>query len=522
MDFDFVSLLLGLVIGLAVGVIALLIYYNLGFSKKKTEIENDSAKAKEEAKALLAKAEKNGESRKRELLLQAKEEINKSKQSIERDARSRQSSLDKERNRVEQKENELDNRSRNLAKQERELAAEEVRIQNKREEVDKLEGEQLSKLEEIAGLTVDQARENLMSSAENVYRRDLAVLYSHLEDEMNNKADRYAEDVVITSMQRYASDYVSDNTVSVVDLPNDEMKGRIIGREGRNIKSFQNITGVDVIIDDTPEAVILSCFNPIRREIAVIAMERLVKDGRVHPTSIEVAVEKAEKEVEKTMRDQGEKAALSTGLVGITNEEINLLGRLYYRTSYGQNVLQHSLEVSELAGNIASELGLDVNIAKRAGLFHDIGKALDFENDGTHVELGVEIAERNNEDPIIVNAIAAHHGDTDGTSPYAGIIITADTLSAARPGARRESVENYIKRIQALEDIATSFEGVEKCYAIQAGREIRVIVIPELMSEEETRLTGYEISRRIEEELKYPGQVKVNMIRETRYESIAK
>lgn len=521
-DFDLISLILGLVIGLAVGVIALLIYYNLGFSKKKTQIETDSENAINEANALLAKAEKDGESRKRELLLQAKEKINKTKHDLEMDARSRQSSLDKERNRIEQKESELDKRSASVDKFENKLKKTEEEIQAKYENVSKLEEEQITKLEEIAGLTVEQAKDNLMSSAELVYRRDLAVLYQHQKEEIDAKAERYAEEAVVTAMQRYASDYVSDNTVSVVTLPNDEMKGRIIGREGRNIKSFQNITGVDVIIDDTPEAVILSCFNPIRREIAVNAMERLVKDGRVHPTSIEAAVEKAEKDIGKTIREEGERAALSTGLVGITNEEVELLGRLHYRTSFGQNVLQHSLEVAELAASVAAELGLNIDIAKRVGLFHDIGKAVDFEREGSHVDLGVEIAKRNGESDIVVDAIASHHGDVETTSIYGELVIVADTLSAARPGARRESVESYVKRIQSLEDIANGFDGVDKSYAIQAGRELRVIVKPEEMSEAEMELTAYEIAKRIEEELNYPGQIKVNMIRETRYESLAK
>ena len=519
---DFISLIFGLVIGLAVGVISLLIYYNKGFSKKKTEIEANSEKAKKDAETLLASAEKQGESRKRELLLQAKEEIHKARIELERDSRSRQSSLDKERNRIEQKESELDKRSNALDNRDRKIHEMEVETERKYAKASEIEQEQITRLEEIANLTVEEARVNLMDSAEKLYRRDLAQLYTELENETKERADRYAEEIIVSSMQRYASDYVADNTISVVDLPNEEMKGRVIGREGRNIKSFQNITGVDVLIDDTPEAITLSCFNPLRREIARLAMERLVKDGRIHPTSIESAVERAEKEVSKTVKSVGEKAALSTGLVGISEEEIELLGKLNYRTSFGQNVLQHVLEVSELSGMLAAELGLDVDLAKRAGLFHDIGKAVDFEVEGSHVELGVEIAERNNEHPVVINTIASHHGDCEAESAIAVIVVVADTLSAARPGARRESVEAYIKRVKDLENIANSFNGIDKSYAIQAGRELRVIVKPEEMSEEEMKLTAYEISKRIEEELKYPGHIKVNMIRETRFTSLAK
>lgn len=520
--FDLGSLLIGLVIGLIVGALALIIYYNLGFSKKKQETEAKCEEAEKNAETLLAKAEKDGASRKRELLLEAKEEIHKAKNELERDSRSRQSSLDKERNKLEQKSSNLDKFSKELDSRDKNLSKAEADLEAKHKKADEIEAQKLSELEHIAGLTTDEAYEKLMDSAEKVYRRDLALIYTQLEDEMKAKADRFGEEIVVTSMQRYASDYVSDNTVSVVDLPNDDMKGRVIGREGRNIKTFQKITGVDVIVDDTPEAVILSCFNPLRRQIAVIAMEKLVKDGRIHPASIEAAVKKAEEEVDKEIKEVGERAALSTGLVGITNEEIEMLGRLQYRTSFGQNVLQHSLEVSELAGMIAAELNLDQNLAKRAGLFHDIGKAVDFEREGSHVDLGVEIMERNNEHPVVIDTVKTHHNDQEPGYAISVIAQVADTLSAARPGARSESAENYIKRVQGLEDIANSFDGIKKSYAIQAGRELRVFVEPDKMSEEETRLTGYEITKRIENELNYPGVVKVNMIRETRYTSTAK
>ncbi len=518
---DLTSLIIGLVVGLAGGVASILIYYNLGFSKKKTEIEAENVKAKKKAATLLANAEKNGESRKRELLLQAKEEIHKAKQELERDSRSRQSSLDKERNRIEQKESEVENREKKLDSRDENLSRLEKEVEDQLAKANELVESHNAELEKVASLSMEEAREQLLTTAEQIYRRDLAARYVQLEAEIDEKADRYAEEVIVTSMQRYASDFVADNTISVVSLPSDEMKGRIIGREGRNIKTFQKITGVDVIIDDTPEAITLSCFNPLRREVAKVALEKLVKDGRVHPTSIEAAVEKAENEVNKTIKSVGEKASLATGLVGITPEEIELLGKLNYRTSFGQNVLQHCLEVCELSGLLAAELGLDVQLAKRAGLFHDIGKASDFEMEGSHVELGVEIAERNNEDEVVINTIASHHGDTEPTSVIAVLVAAADALSAARPGARRESVETYMKRVQGLEDIANSFSGIEKSYAIQAGRELRVIVNPEQMSEEEMKLTAYEISKRIEEELNYPGHIKVNMIRETRFTSQA-
>ena len=519
---DIPSLLIGLVIGLAGGIIAVLAYYKLGFSKKQKAIEDAAKKSHDDAELLLANAEKNGESRKRELLLQAKEEIHKARVELEKDVRDRQSELARERNRIDQKESNLDRRLDQLSSQQSELDKSQNRLNDKIAKAEEIERQKVAELEQISGLSVSDARELVLESAEKTYRHDLALLFADMEEEFKQDADRRAKDIVVTSIQRYASDYVADNTVSVVSLPSDEMKGRIIGREGRNIRAFETATGVDMIIDDTPEAVILSCFNPVRREIARLALEKLVQDGRIHPGSIENMVEKARREVDQTIKDEGERAVLESGVLGLPGEIVNLLGRMRYRTSYGQNALKHSLEVCDLSGMMAAELGLDVQMAKRAGLLHDIGKSCDFEFEGSHIDLGIEMAKKYKEDPIVINSIASHHGDCEPTSAISVLVAAADALSAARPGARRENLETYIKRIEALEDIANSFDGVEKSYAIQAGRELRVIVQPEKVSDAEMQLKAFEICKRIEEELNYPGQIKVNMIRETRYSGLAR
>lgn len=519
---DIPSLLIGLVIGLAVGVIAVLVYYTKGFSKKQKAIQDADKKSHEDAELLLANAEKNGESRKRELLLQAKEEIHKARVELERDVRERQSELGRERNRIDQKESNLDRKLEQVSQQQSNLDKSQNLLDEKIRRAEEIEEQKVIELEQISGLSVSEARELVLQSAEQTYRHDLAVLFSQIEEEYKQNAEQRAKDVVVTSIQRYASDYVSDNTVSVVTLPSDEMKGRIIGREGRNIRAFETATGVDMIIDDTPEAVILSCFNPIRREIARLALEKLVQDGRIHPASIETMVEKAKREVDQTIRAEGERAVLESGVLGVPSELVNLLGRMRYRTSYGQNALKHSLEVCDLSGLMAAELGLDVQLAKRAGLLHDIGKSCDFEFEGSHIDLGIEMAKKYKEDETVINSIASHHGDVEPTSPISVLVAAADALSAARPGARRENIETYVKRIQALEEIANSFEGVEKSYAIQAGRELRVIVEPEKISDAEMELKAFEICKRIEEELNYPGQIKVNMIRETRFSGLAR
>ena len=377
-------------------------------------------------------------------------------------------------------------------------------------------------MERISGLSVTEARDQVLDEARQEYRHDMAVMLRQMQDETYETADREAKEIIVNSIQRYASDYVSETTVSVVDLPNEEMKGRIIGREGRNIRTLESLTGVDLIIDDTPEAVIISSFNPIRREIARLALERLVYDGRIHPSRIEDSVEKAKKEIDQSIKEAGEEAVFETGVVGLHPELIRLLGRMKYRTSYGQNVLKHSIEVCWLAGAMAAELNLDVSLAKRAGLLHDIGKATDFELEGSHVDIGTEIAKRYKENPVVVNAIASHHGDVEATDLISNLVAAADAISAARPGARRENVETYIKRIEKLEEIANSFEGVEKTYAVQAGREIRVMVKPDEVADKDMALKAHEISKRIESELTYPGMIKVQMIRESRVADYAK
>lgn len=519
---DFLSLIIGLVIGLAGGALAVFLLYKLGFSKKQKTMDDATVQSQKDAELLLANAEKNGESRKRELLLQAKEEIHKAKVELERDVKERQSELSRERNRIDQKENTLDQKLESLNRQKENVTEQELRLNARLAQVEQLENQKIAELERISGLSVDDARELVLESAEKTYRHDLGIRFTQVEDELKSQAESRAREVIVSTIQRYASDYVSENTVSVVTLPNDEMKGRIIGREGRNIRAFETATGVDMIIDDTPEAVILSCFNPIRREIARNTLEKLVQDGRIHPASIEATVEKATREVDQTIKQEGERAALESGVLGIPNEIVNLLGRMKYRTSYGQNALKHSLEVSDLSGMLAAELGLDVQLAKRAGLLHDIGKACDFELEGSHIDLGIEIAQKHKEHSVVINSIASHHGEVEPNSPISVLVAAADALSAARPGARRENLETYVKRIQALEEIANSFEGVEKCYAIQAGRELRVIVQPDKVSDAEMDLKAFEICKRIEEELSYPGQIKVNMIRETRASGIAR
>lgn len=516
------SLLIGLVIGLVVGAIVVYLIYRLGFSKEQKNIDVAKKESRKEADAILANAEKTGESRKRDLLLQAKEEIHKAKVELERDVRERQSELSRERNRLEQKENNLDKKTDQLNNQKEDMDKRERALVHKEESIARLEEKKVEELEAISGLSVHEAKSQVLESAELRYRHDLGVLFSHVEEELKSNAEHRAREVVVTTIQRYASDYVAENTVSVVSLPNEEMKGRIIGREGRNIRAFETASGVDMIIDDTPEAVILSCFNPIRREIARLALERLVHDGRIHPASIESALEKASRELEQTVKSEGQRAVLESGVLGIPNEIMNLLGRMKYRTSYGQNALKHSLEVSQITGMLAAELDLDVQLAKRAGLLHDIGKAIDFEVDGSHIDLGIELAKKHKEHDTVINSIASHHGEVEPNSPISVLVAAADALSAARPGARRENLETYIKRIQALEDIANSFAGVEKSYAIQAGRELRVIVRPEEISDAELDLRAFEICQRIEEELNYPGQIKVNMIRETRASGIAR
>ena len=515
-------LIIGLVLGILIGSIGMHIFYKQGLSAKQKQLAEDSEKAKAEAERIEAEAQKDAENRKRELLLQAKEEISKARVELEHDVREKRQELARERNKLEQKE---DNVEKQLQIAESKRAMYESKLEEAQRNVERtkeLEARKEHELENISGLSIAEAKNLVLDAAEKEYSHDMAVMLRQMEEKTKQDADKIAKDIIVTSIQRYASDYVSEATVSVVNLPNDEMKGRIIGREGRNIRAIETITGVDLIIDDTPEAVILSSFDPIRREVARITIEKLVSDGRIHPARIEEMANKARKEINQTIKQEGERAAYETGVMNLHPEIIKLLGKLKYRTSYGQNVLKHSIEVSFLAGMMAGELGLDVNFAKRAGLLHDIGKAVDFEQEGTHVQLGNDIVRKYHESDNVCNAVEAHHGDVEAKTAEAVLVAAADAISAARPGARRENLETYIKRIQKLEEIATSFDGVEKSYAIQAGREIRVIVEPEKVNDEEMILKARQICKKIEDELDYPGQIKVNIIRETRATDVAK
>ena len=519
---EWLYLIIGLVLGLILGGFLINLYYKKGLSKQQKDLQEEAAKAQADSSKILAEAQKEAENRKRELLLQAKEEISKARVELEHDVRDRKQELARERNKLEQKEDNVEkllvsaeNKRNDLEKKYQDVLETEARAKD-------LERRKAEELERVSGLSIAEARTLVLEAAEREYSHDMATMLKQMEEKTKQDADKIAKDIIVTSIQRYASDYVSEATVSVVNLPNDEMKGRIIGREGRNIRAIETITGVDLIIDDTPEAVILSSFDPIRREIARLTIEKLVVDGRIHPARIEEMANKARKEINQTIKQEGERAAYETGVMNLHPEIIKLLGKLKYRTSYGQNVLQHSIEVCWIAGMMAGELGLDVTFAKRAGLLHDIGKAVDFEQEGTHIELGADIARKYHESPDIINAIEAHHGDVEPQTAVAVLVAAADAISAARPGARRENLETYIKRIQKLEEIATSFDGVEKSYAIQAGREIRVIVSPDKVSDDEMILKARQICKKIEDELDYPGQIKVNIIRETRATDVAK
>ena len=513
-----VALILGILFGLAVATV----YFKKGLSQDQKRLEEDKARAQEDANALLANSQKEAENNKRDLLLQAKEEVSRMRSELEREAREKKQEIAKERSRLEQKEENIARTEASCERKMEEIEKKQANVAELEARAKDYESRKKSELERVSGLSIAEAKSMVLDEAQREYSHDMALMLKQMEEKTKQDADKVAKDIIVNAIQRYASDYVSEVTVSVVNLPNDEMKGRIIGREGRNIRAIETITGVDLIIDDTPEAIVLSSFDPIRREIARLTIEKLVVDGRIHPARIEEMSNKAKKELSQTIKSEGEKAAFDTGVMNLHPEIIKLLGRLHYRTSYGQNVLQHSIEVSWLASMMAEELGLDSNLAKRAGLLHDIGKAVDFEQEGTHVQLGVEIAKKYHESPNVINCIEAHHGDVDPLSPEAVLVAAADAISAARPGARRENLETYIKRIEKLEEIATSFEGVEKSYAIQAGREIRVIVTPDKVSDDEMILKARQICRKIEDELDYPGQIKVNVIRETRATDVAK
>ncbi|MGN0626057.1 MAG: ribonuclease Y [Oscillospiraceae bacterium] len=499
---------------------ALCFFVGVQYRRKVAEAELGSAE--EEAKRILSDAIKSAESRKKEALVEAKDEIYKMRTEAEKDVKERRSEVTRQERRLVQKEESLDRKLENLEKKDETLQNRIKEAEGKLAEAEEIKKRQFEMLERISGLTIEQAKEYLLKNLEEELTHEKALMISQFEQQTKDESDAKAREIISTAIQRCAADHVAEATVSVVPLPNDEMKGRIIGREGRNIRTLETMTGVDLIIDDTPEAITLSSYDPVRREIARISLERLIQDGRIHPARIEETVEKARKEVETKIKQDGERAVLETGIHSIHPELVKLLGRLRYRTSYGQNVLDHSLEVAHIAGMMAAELGADVNGAKRAGLLHDIGKALTHEIEGSHVNIGVDVAKKYKENQNILHAIEAHHGDVEPRTIVACLVQAADAISAARPGARRENVENYIKRLQKLEEIANSFEGVEKCYAIQAGREIRILVKPEVVKDDQTVLVAREIAKKIESELDYPGQVKVHVVRESRAIEYAK
>ena len=478
--------------------------------------------AEERSKEIIDEALKTAETKKREALLEAKEESLKTKNELERESKERRAEIQRYEKRVLSKEELIDKKAETLEKREAKMNAKEAELDRLRLEVEEVRQNQLQELEKISGWTSEQAKEYLIKSVEDEVKHETAVLVKELENNAREEADKKAKEYIVTAIQRCAADHVAESTISVVQLPSDEMKGRIIGREGRNIRTLETLTGVELIIDDTPEAVVLSGFDPIRRDVARIALEKLIVDGRIHPARIEEMVEKAQKEVETMIREEGESAALEVGVHGIHPELIKLLGRMKYRTSYGQNALRHSVEVSILSGLLAAEIGVDVRLAKRAGLLHDIGKSVDREMEGTHVQIGVDLCRKYKESPVIINAVEAHHGDVEFQSLIACIVQAADTISAARPGARRETLEAYTNRLKQLEDITNSFKGVDKSFAIQAGREVRVMVIPEHVSDDDMVLLARDLSKKIESELEYPGQIKINVIRESRAIDYAK
>ena len=490
-------------------------------SDKKASIAKIGS-AEEKAREIIDEAMKTAETKKREGLLEVKEEALRNKNELERESKERRNELQKYEKRVLSKEEALDRKSDALEKKENQLSAREDKLNKQRQEVEALSEQRVQELERISGLTSEQAKAYLLKTVEDEVKHEAAMMIKDMESRAKEEANKKAKEYVVTAIQKCAADHVSEATISVVPLPNDEMKGRIIGREGRNIRTLETLTGIDLIIDDTPEAVILSSFDPIRREVARIALEKLIVDGRIHPARIEEMVEKAQKEVEQMIREEGENAVLEVGIHGIHPELVRLLGKMKFRTSYGQNALKHSIEVAQLSGLLAAEIGVDVRLAKRAGLLHDIGKSVDHEMEGSHIQIGVDLCRKYKESPIVINAVEAHHGDVEPTSLIACIVQAADTISAARPGARRETLETYTNRLKQLEDIANGFKGVDKSFAIQAGREIRVMVVPEQVSDADMILLARDISKQIESELEYPGQIKVNVIRESRVTDYAK
>ena len=514
-------------LGIIIAVVATLIVsipvttvITITYRKKVAEAKIGSAE--EKAREIIDEALKTAETKKRESMLEVKEESIRAKNELDKEIKERRAEAQRYERRVQQKEETIDKKADAIEKKEQSLAAKEENLAKQREEIAKLNEQRLQELERISGLTSEQAKDYLLKIVEDEVKHETAVMIKEMETRAKEEADKKAKEYVVTAIQKCAADHVSETTISVVQLPNDEMKGRIIGREGRNIRTLETMTGVDLIIDDTPEAVVLSSFDPIRREVARIALEKLIVDGRIHPARIEEMVDKAQREVEIMIKEEGEAATLEVGVHGIHPELIKLLGKMKFRTSYGQNALKHSIEVAQLSGLLAAEMGLDVRMAKRAGLLHDIGKAVDHEMEGSHIQLGVDLCRKYKETPIVINSVESHHGDVEPQSLIACIVQAADTISAARPGARRETLETYTSRLKQLEEIANNFKGVDKSFAIQAGREIRVMVVPEQIADTDMILLARDISKQIESELEYPGQIKVNVIRESRVIDYAK
>ncbi len=513
---------MNIIITVAVAAVCGIVAFFAGTMYRKKIAEAKIGGAEQKAKTIVDQAVKEAETKKKEALLEAKDEIHKSRNEFEKESKERRKEMNRQESRIQQKEEALDKKSEALEKKDEQLNQKIKEAEALKAETDKIKKAQLEMLEKISGLSVEDAKEYLLKNIETEVRHEAAIMIKDIETQAKDEAEKRAKNIISLAIQKCAADHVAETTVSVVNLPNDEMKGRIIGREGRNIRALETLTGIDLIIDDSPEAVILSCFDPVKREIARMALEKLIVDGRIHPARIEETVEKSRKELDSIIKQEGEQATFETGVHGLHPELIKLLGRMKYRTSYGQNVLKHSTEVAHLAGIMAAELGVDIKTAKRAGLLHDIGKSIDHEIEGSHVDIGVDIAKKYHESQEVIHAIAAHHGDVEANTVIACIVQACDAISAARPGARRENLETYIKRLERLEEIANSFSGVEKSYAIQAGREIRIMVKPEVVKEEDTVLIARDIVKKIESELEYPGQIKVNVIRETRSVDYAK